>query len=54
MGKNIEVITVDTDVLIIGGGLSGCMAAIKAAEYDVSVTIAEKADTRASSTHAWT
>ena len=48
MSSKLNVITVDTDVLVIGGGLSGCMAAIKAAEYDVSVTIAEKADTRAS------
>lgn len=48
MRTNMEVVNIDTDVLIIGGGLAGCMAAIKAAEYDVSVTIAEKADTRAS------
>ena len=48
MTKKMEVIPVETDVLIIGGGLAGCMAAIKAAEQDVSVTIAEKADTRAS------
>ena len=43
-----EVIPIETDVLIIGGGLAGCMAAIKAAEADVAVTIAEKADTRSS------
>ena len=43
-----EVIPIETDVLIIGGGLAGCMAAIKAAEENVSVTIAEKADTRSS------
>ena len=43
-----EVIPIETDVLIIGGGLAGCMAGIKAAESDVSVTIVEKADTRAS------
>jgi len=48
MGTNIEVISTATDVLIIGGGLAGCMAAIKAAEHDVSVTLVEKADTRAS------
>jgi succinate dehydrogenase/fumarate reductase flavoprotein subunit len=45
---NNEVIPIETDVLIIGGGLAGCMAGIKAAESDVSVTIVEKADTRAS------
>ena len=48
MTTQIEVIPIETDVLIIGGGLAGCMAAIKAAESDVSVTIAEKADTRSS------
>jgi succinate dehydrogenase/fumarate reductase flavoprotein subunit len=48
MTTQTEIVPVETDVLIIGGGLAGCMAAIKAAEQDVSVTIAEKADTRAS------
>jgi succinate dehydrogenase/fumarate reductase flavoprotein subunit len=48
MTMKVEVIPIETDVLIIGGGLAGCMSAIKAAEYDVSVTIAEKADTRSS------
>jgi len=48
MDREIEVISFETDVLIIGGGLAGCMAAIKASEYDASVTIAEKANTLAS------
>src|SRR3990172_7954751 len=48
MSTKTEIISIDTDVLIIGGGLAGCMAAIKAAEYDVTVTIAEKANTLAS------
>ena len=48
MAAKIEIIPIETDVLIIGGGLAGCMAAIKAAEAGVSVTIAEKADTRSS------
>lgn len=48
MIKEVEIIPVETDVLVIGGGLAGCMAAIRAAEEDVSVTIAEKADTRSS------
>jgi succinate dehydrogenase/fumarate reductase flavoprotein subunit len=40
---------IKTDVLVVGGGLAGCMAAIKAAENeDLSVTIVEKSDTRAS------
>lgn len=37
-----------TDVLVIGGGLAGCMAAIKAREHDVDVLIAEKANTLSS------
>ena len=48
MAAKNEIITIETDVLVIGGGLAGCMAAIKAAETNVSVTIAEKADTRSS------
>lgn len=48
MYSETEVISLETDVLIIGGGLAGCMAAIKASEYDASVTIAEKANTLAS------
>ena len=45
----LKVIPVETDVLIIGGGLAGCMAAIKAAgEEGLRVTLAEKSDTRAS------
>lgn len=43
-----EIETLETDVLVIGGGLAGCMAAIKAAEHDVSVIITEKSNTRAS------
>jgi succinate dehydrogenase/fumarate reductase flavoprotein subunit len=34
--------TYTTDVLIIGGGLAGCMAAINAADRGVEVTIVEK------------
>jgi succinate dehydrogenase/fumarate reductase flavoprotein subunit len=45
MNENFEVVTVETDVLIIGGGLAGCMAAIKAREHGVRVTIAEKSNT---------
>ena len=35
--------TIKTDVLVLGGGLAGCFAAIKAAEKGVSVVIFEKA-----------
>lgn len=48
MDKNTDLVSVDTDVLIIGGGLAGCMAAIKASESGVSVTLVEKANTMAS------
>jgi succinate dehydrogenase/fumarate reductase flavoprotein subunit len=48
MKTAMEVVPVDTDVLVIGGGLAGCMAAIKASEYGVRVTIAEKANTLSS------
>lgn len=48
MNAKIDIIPIDTDVLIIGGGLAGCMAAIKAIEYGVDVTIAEKANTLSS------
>jgi len=45
----LKVIPVETDVLIIGGGLSGCMAAINAAgNKGLRVALAEKSDTRAS------
>ncbi|MGD0660195.1 MAG: FAD-dependent oxidoreductase [Syntrophorhabdales bacterium] len=43
-----EIVPIETDVLIIGGGLAGCMAAIKASEYGVKVAIAEKSNTLSS------
>ena len=52
--------SLDTDVLIIGGGLAGCMAAIRASELGVSVVLAEKGDTLRSGCaatgvdHCWT
>ena len=45
MNSNLQVIPIETDVLVIGGGLAGCMAAIKASEHGVEVVIAEKANT---------
>jgi len=36
---------VDTDVLVVGGGIAGCPAAAKAAEHGLHVTLAEKAKT---------
>ncbi len=38
----------ETDVLIVGGGLAGCMAAINASESGLSVTIVEKSNTKRS------
>ena len=48
MSLNPEIIPMETDVLIIGGGIAGCMAAIKASEQDVNVTVVEKSNTLAS------
>ncbi|MBI4317783.1 MAG: FAD-binding protein [Chloroflexi bacterium] len=51
---------VDADVLVIGGGLAGCMAAIRASELGVSVVVAEKGNTMRSGSaatgvdHYWT
>jgi succinate dehydrogenase/fumarate reductase flavoprotein subunit len=33
---------IETDVLVLGGGLAGCMAAIRASEHGVDVTVVEK------------
>jgi succinate dehydrogenase/fumarate reductase flavoprotein subunit len=42
----LDVVPVETDVLIIGGGLAGCMAAIKAAETEgIRVALVDKSDT---------
>lgn len=42
----------ETDILIIGGGIAGLMAGIAAREADVRVLVAEKADTRRSGSGA--
>jgi succinate dehydrogenase/fumarate reductase flavoprotein subunit len=33
---------IETDVLVIGGGMAGCFAAIKAKEHGVDVTLVDK------------
>ena len=44
--KSLKVIPVETDVLVIGGGLAGCMAAIKASEEEgIRVTLVDKSNT---------
>ncbi len=45
----LKIIPIETDVLIIGGGIAGCMAAIKAAEEkDIKITLVEKSNSMAS------
>ena len=39
---------IDTDVLVVGGGIAGCWAAINAARQGVRVTLLEKGDVRRS------
>ncbi|MBE0633715.1 FAD-binding protein [Candidatus Bathyarchaeota archaeon] len=39
---------IKTDILVIGGGLSGCMAAINAADHEAKVAIMEKSHTERS------
>jgi len=57
---HLEQTVVESDVLVIGGGLAGCMAAIRAREMGAEVVVAEKADTRRSGCastgvdHCWT
>jgi succinate dehydrogenase/fumarate reductase flavoprotein subunit len=46
---DLNVIRMETDVLVIGGGLAGCMAAINAAGAgDLKVTLTDKSNTVAS------
>jgi len=45
----LNVVPVETDVLILGGGLAGCMAAIKASEREgLRVVLVDKSNTLAS------
>ena len=41
--QRIADTVVNTDVLVVGGGLAGCCAAAKAAEHGLNVTLLEKA-----------
>ncbi len=48
----IEVI--DTDVLVLGGGIAGCLAAIRAREAGADVVLLEKAEVgRSGHSHQW-
>jgi len=42
MYSNIKENRLETDVLILGGGLAGCFAALKASEHGLKVTLMEK------------
>jgi succinate dehydrogenase/fumarate reductase flavoprotein subunit len=44
----MEDALVKCDVLVVGGGLGGCLAAIKASEYNVKVILVEKANAKRS------
>jgi succinate dehydrogenase/fumarate reductase flavoprotein subunit len=48
MNRSVQDVQLKTDVLIIGGGIAGCMAAIRASELGADVLIVEKANTRRS------
>ena len=48
----IEKKTVECDVLVVGGGIGGLMAAISAADAGARVVVAEKANTRRSGSGA--
>ena len=39
---------IKTDILVIGGGLSGCMAAINASDHGAQAAIMEKSHTERS------
>jgi succinate dehydrogenase/fumarate reductase flavoprotein subunit len=43
---------IEADVLVVGGGIAGLMAAINAADQGVRVVIAEKANTKRSGSGA--
>lgn len=45
---SFQTATIDTDVLIVGGGLAGCMAAIRSSELGAKTVLAEKGNTRRS------
>ena len=49
---DIDSEPIETDILIVGGGIAGLMAAINAADQGVSVMVAEKANTKRSGSGA--
>jgi succinate dehydrogenase/fumarate reductase flavoprotein subunit len=51
--SNVNQQVIKTDVLVIGGGIAGVFAAIKAKEQDVDVTIADKGTVGKSGLSPW-
>jgi succinate dehydrogenase/fumarate reductase flavoprotein subunit len=51
--KNMELITLESDVLVIGGGFAGCFAAVKAKEAGANVIMAVKGRTGRSGLTPW-
>src|SRR5579862_8612800 len=43
MSPPLNALSVETDVLVIGGGIAGALAAIRAAEQGATVTVVDKA-----------
>jgi len=39
---------IETDLLVVGGGIGGCCAGVKAAEQGLKVVVAEKSHTERS------
>ena len=52
MTTGVQEKRIKTDVLVIGGGLAGCFAAIKAAEHGVNVTLVDKSHVAHSGSNA--
>jgi succinate dehydrogenase/fumarate reductase flavoprotein subunit len=48
VSKALEKTVVDCDLLVIGGGLAGCMAAIRGADLGLKTILVEKANTKRS------
>ncbi|MGX9419126.1 FAD-binding protein [Vibrio sp. WJH972] len=51
--QDLELITLETDVLVVGGGFAGCFASIKAAEAGANVIMAVKGRTGRSGLTPW-
>lgn len=52
-GKKMKLTTIETDVLVIGGGFAGCFAAVRAVETGLKVVMAVKGRTGRSGLTPW-